>query len=379
MVEYRRGTAEDAADILDFANYVFSQAHEPHDFKTILPKLYGEEADTARYHHLILEDGRIKAMVCVYPAQFRVAGKVLKAGCVGTVSVHPYARGEGYMKRLMSRAVADMKEEGYAFSVLDGQRQRYEHFGYERAGILFSFTLTEKNARLGFVGADAENISFCGLGGESGEWAKQAYDLYRQLPVSGARTAENFVSVCRSWNAGVSVILDRGVFAGYCAVAGDTVTELALCDPSRLPAVCAALFRQSGRSTLGFPLPAYDVEKIRILSRVCEGCAIECANCYQIFDYAAVFGAFLVLKASRTPLRDGRMVLGIQGAETVEISVKDGVPSARRAEENPDCVLTPSEAAAFLFSPLGSAGFCSLPCPEGWFPLPLFVPRPDLC
>lgn len=379
MEEYRRGTAADAEAILDFANYVFSQSDRPHDFKTLLPKLYGEGSDTARYHHLILEDGKIRAMVCVCPAELRVAGKALKAGCVGTVSVHPYARGRGYMKRLMARAVADMQAEGYSFSVLDGQRQRYEHFGYERAGVLFSFTLTEKNVRLSFGGADAENIAFRGFGGGSGGWGQKAYALYRGLPVTGARGAEDFSKVCRSWNADVYAVLDRDRFAGYLAVSGDTVTELELADSSRLPAVCAALFRQFGRKSLRFPLPAYDAEKLRILSRVCEGYEIGCANSYRIFDYAAVISAFLALKASLRPLRDGRLALAVEGAETVEIRVKDGIPSARRTEEQPDCTLTPAEAAAFLFSPLGSASLSPLPCPEGWFPLPLYVPRPDVC
>ena len=33
MVEFRKARREDADDILDFINYVFSQAHRPHDFK----------------------------------------------------------------------------------------------------------------------------------------------------------------------------------------------------------------------------------------------------------------------------------------------------------------------------------------------------------
>ena len=379
MEEYRRGTAADAEAILDFANYVFSLSDRPHDFKTLLPKLYGEGCDTARYHHLILEDGKIRAMVCVCPTELSVAGKTLKAGCVGTVSVHPYARGRGYMKRLMARAVADMKEEGDSFSLLDGQRQRYEFFGYERTGILFSLTLTEKNVRLGFGGADAESVSFREFGDGSGEWERAAYGLYRGLPVTGARGAEDFAAVCRSWDGRSYAVLDRGRFAGYLTVCGDTVTEIELADPSRLPAVCAALFREFGCKSLQFTLPAYDTEKLRILSRVCEGYEIGCANCYQIFDYAAVIGAFLTLKSSLRPLRDGKMVLGVKGAETVEICVRGGKPSVRRTEERADCTLTPAEAAAGLFSPLGSTSLFSLPCPEGWFPLPLYVPRADVC
>ena len=35
--QYVLGTPADRDDIVDFANYVFSQAHVPHDFKKLLP------------------------------------------------------------------------------------------------------------------------------------------------------------------------------------------------------------------------------------------------------------------------------------------------------------------------------------------------------
>ena len=34
-------------EIVEFIDYVFSKAHRPHDFATLLPKLYGEHGDGA--------------------------------------------------------------------------------------------------------------------------------------------------------------------------------------------------------------------------------------------------------------------------------------------------------------------------------------------
>ncbi|MFR5072051.1 MAG: GNAT family N-acetyltransferase [Bianqueaceae bacterium] len=61
--------------------------------------------------YLAKDNGKIKAMVCVLPTEFKSGTQVLKAGLLGTVSVHPYARKRGYMKKLMEMAVADMRAE----------------------------------------------------------------------------------------------------------------------------------------------------------------------------------------------------------------------------------------------------------------------------
>lgn len=42
MIEYRFAAPEHRADLIDFINYVFSQNSVPHDFKTLIPKVYAD-------------------------------------------------------------------------------------------------------------------------------------------------------------------------------------------------------------------------------------------------------------------------------------------------------------------------------------------------
>ena len=42
--QYLLAVPQDREEIVDFANFVFSQAHEPHDFKKLLPKAYADNA-----------------------------------------------------------------------------------------------------------------------------------------------------------------------------------------------------------------------------------------------------------------------------------------------------------------------------------------------
>lgn len=120
-IRIEKGCAGELPDILDFANYVFSQSSQPHDFRRLLPKLYGENSGSEGYHYLVREDGRIRAMVCAMPLSLLWRQAVAAAG-IGTVSVHPYARGKGYMKALMNQAMEDLKTQGYAMAFLGGMQ-----------------------------------------------------------------------------------------------------------------------------------------------------------------------------------------------------------------------------------------------------------------
>lgn len=57
-MDYRIATPADREDAIDFANYVFSQAHRPHDFKKLLPKEYADHVLGEAVHYSRLPRGR---------------------------------------------------------------------------------------------------------------------------------------------------------------------------------------------------------------------------------------------------------------------------------------------------------------------------------
>ena len=126
MTEFCRGRSQDQEEIIDFINMVFSQNSVPHDFKTLLPKLYSDDADTGCCHFLAKEDGKIRAVVGLFPTQLHVGERRLKLGHIGSVSVHKYSRGKGYMKKLMHMAIEAAKAEGMDALVLGGLKNRYQ-------------------------------------------------------------------------------------------------------------------------------------------------------------------------------------------------------------------------------------------------------------
>ncbi|NLZ69760.1 MAG: GNAT family N-acetyltransferase [Clostridiaceae bacterium] len=126
------------ADIVDFIDYVFSKEYRPHNFATIFPSLYADEADSRRHHYIVADGTKIVAALLVMYKSLLPPAASDKAGCarlpfatVGNVAVHPRNRGQGLMRAMMNLAIEDMRKAGIAFAVLGGQRQRYGWFGFE--------------------------------------------------------------------------------------------------------------------------------------------------------------------------------------------------------------------------------------------------------
>lgn len=378
MVQYGKGQVSDREDILDFGNYVFSQAHQPHDFKKLVPKLYGEDSHTEQYHYLAKEDGKIKAMICALPGRLVVAGQELKTSGIGTVSVHPYARGKGYMKKLMAMAEEEMKAQGCDMGVLSGQRQRYGYFGYEKAGVEVSFLVTATNLRHCCREESEKTFRFAPLE-EASPFLEQAYELYQSLPVCGARPKAEFCTILRSWQSEPLAVLKDGDFAGYLTLGqGGALAECELINPDDYIWVLQALMREKNLQEFHVLAAAYDTRKISRLLRFCERYTIETSDNFRIFHYQRVLSAYLALKNQVAPLYDGSLVVAIEGEQPLKISVAGGATSVCPTKEAPQVKLTAMEAVPFFFSPI-DARRLQEPVPAGWLPLPLFLPKPDCC
>lgn len=103
--------------------------------------------DTIQYENRIIakEDGRIVSHVGIFPLTAAVGDARVRIGGIGGVATLPEFRGKGYMRKLMNYSVRKMKEDKYAISILWGDRQRYGNFGYEVAGRMTMFELTQRS------------------------------------------------------------------------------------------------------------------------------------------------------------------------------------------------------------------------------------------
>ncbi|MBQ4527636.1 MAG: GNAT family N-acetyltransferase [Clostridia bacterium] len=370
MVEYVIGTIEEKDEIVDFINYVFSQAHRPHDFITLMPKSYGPNAkDLGAIHYMAKKDGKIKALVATRIISVNVCGKLLKYGLIGNVSVHPYSRGEGYMKQLMQMMLDDTKKRGVDILLLGGQRQRYGYFGFENAGAVFEYTVTKTNIRHCFGELDTSAISFKPLEDEI-DFAKA---LYERNMFHAIREKDEFYDIMHTWGRECRIIMKNKAPIGYMYGCFD---ELILEDESDFPLVMKAIFETDNLDTASVTAAPFMTARAELLSEICEGSSVKEVKMINILNYESVLTAFFNMKSQLVSLQDGKADFVIDG-RAFEISVTDGTPEIKKTDSVKDgaIVLTHKKAQEIFFS-LKSLLLPSAQI-KNWFPLPFMIDSPD--
>ena len=375
--EYTKATDADFDELRDLANYVFKL-----DFEELLPKLYRSEHRTAPWHHIAREDGRIKSVVGQFPLEFSVAGNKLKIGGIGTVSVHPYTRHKGYMKALMTRAMAEMETTGVDLGCLGGARQRYAYFGFEPCGQLLVCELTTANLQHSFGAVGGGGIALAPVAREDSKTIAAMKALHDAQTVHVTRADGLFYDTLCSWKCQVWAIRRNDALIGYLvsSESHDTVKELVLANPGDLKDVAGAFLVQNNRKWANFQVHPWDKEKVRFFEAVTERIQIIEDACFAVLHYRPVVAALMDLKAGYTTLADGVFTLNIEGKEAIRMEVKDGKPSVTTHDGPCDLSLPPLKAMRLLFSPFSGIHDFDVALPaavRGWLPLPLGYPSPD--
>lgn len=369
--EYRLSQPCEWDDAVDFANYVFSQAHRPHDFKTLLPKVYADGAPEIARHFVAVRGGRIRAMVADCLQELRMGDCTLRAGMVGTVSVHPYSRGEGHMKKLMSLMLADAEQSGLDLLILGGQRQRYGYFGFENAGCTPRYTLSKASVRHGCAEVDASEIAFSELTEERPDEVDFAWALSQRQLSAGVRPRSEFLARMHSWSQSCSLIRRAGEPVGY--VMGDAM-EIALTDETLLPAVLKALMAQRSLAKLEMDVMPYERERTAQIAPIAEGRILREEEMVRVLNWERVLNALMGLRARSGRMLDGEVALQIDG-EGLTLCAENNRTCVQRAEGTPQLVLTGREAVRLL---LGTEGaLCADARLLNWLPLPLHVSEAD--
>lgn len=376
-VTYTRGKPGELDEIRDFANMVFSMHTRPHDFARMLPKLYADGSATEGEHYLVREDGRLVAAVCAHPFTLACGDRTLPCAAIGSVSVHPYVRGKGYMRKLMTTAVADMAQNGIALSVLDGRRHRYAYFGYEPAGLRAEYTITPDNLR---HMSSAHKLALAAAPAIPSDTAetKALLALQSCRTVHSVYTAQSFHTAAVSWDGRLLVLRGGSEIAGFCITSdAGRIGELALQDEALLYDALRAVQEYLGCETLTLPCAGWDTARMQQASPLYDRLTLYADDKYRIFDYPAAAAFFLQAKAAQRPLPDGRLTLCVEGGQPFALTLENGRADAVPCD-TADYQLTHAEAMALLFSPEGLL----LPqpaAPAGWLPLPVYVDSPDKC
>lgn len=347
-MEYLFGKKEHEADILDFANFVFSQAHRPHDFKRLLPKVYAQEGFAPMHALAVDENKRIRGMAALLEGKMLFKGESLSYGYVGTVSVHPYSRGEGHMKKIMPMLKEKAEKKGLDFLVLSGNRQRYRYFGFENALSEMSFSITKDNIRHELSELD-DAYSFENMQAKDESFVK---DLYFSLENRGAVIFDrrDFLNTLKSWDRLPYIIYKGNERIGY--TIGDNswnIFEAVLYDNSLLLAVIKAWHRKAG-SPNSFSFVPSDYEQRAMVGALAQSYSIRHSQMINVLSFERLLLFVLSYNLKLKPCFDFKLSVSFAG-ERLNIEVNNGKISVCKADSEPEIVLSHDEAVRMLFEP----------------------------
>jgi predicted N-acetyltransferase YhbS len=381
-VQFTKAGAEDYDEVIDLGNYVFSQAHVPHDFPVLLPKLYKREYFMDGTHYIAREDGRIRAVVGAYPLEMQVCGDRLPGRGIGMVSVHPYCRSRGFMKALMDMALEDMKRDGMAFSCLGGQRQRYEHFGYVPAGLSCVFDCTVANIRH-TLGRDFKTgFSLQRINAGNADALDYIYRTHEAKNARVLRQKDRLFDILSSWNSVVFTVAEGRQTAGYLLYKpdGKLIHEINIEDNSRMAEVMGLVLGDQGCDGVRVRAMPHETEKIAAFSRFAEDYRLSSAYSVAVFDYPRFLLPFMKLKSSVRTLPDGKLTVRIEDGPCLVLKVEGGKVSVSESREPADLRAGRMDAVRFLFSAdygAGSPIIAANPFLQSLLPLPFFVETAD--
>ena len=375
---------EDLDEVRAFVTGVFGV-----DFEHFLPFKYRPGADNCREHFVVRENGEIAAAVLNSPTALRVGENEIGAFCVGTVSVREESRGRGYMTDMLAECLIETAESGAAYSILGGQRQRYEYYGYSLSGFYTSFRVEPSSVRHG-----------CGKGPSKYKLKKAEekdadllVSIMETLPVYAHRRAENFITIENHDFRTPYLVYEGDRAVGYIDVSrgGDHITELVLLPGASVAELLLAFTETFGHEFL-VEVNTFDSTTARKLFELCSDWTYRPADSIAVLDFPKMLNAYGALGCACGKMPDAKFTIGVESHPffdkigisragvthgSFEIAVRDGRFNAEPTNEKPDITLPYLRAVEYVFTDCAKFYPDSPAAARALLPIPFFIPSAD--
>lgn len=376
------GNQKDYQHSLDFLNEVFfADEEKPLDFLSLLPKLYKKEYNHCENNLIVSVNGEWKGAVGLYFDETEVMGNKLLCGGIGNVAVGKDCRGEGYMQQCMQMSMNKMIEKDADFSVLGGQRQRYGYFSFAPAGYSMNFIFNISNLKHIYGSCYSSELVCSEVFSSDCKSLDFIKRLYASKPERFIRPDDRYFDYLTSWKQRVFIFKDGNNPVGYCVFDEflNKVVEIKAISTDYFKKLIPAAYFASGKEQIYISLPMYEQEYVDYLSQTAESQSIEncCSLC--VLNWKKFIKAYMELKASYTPLCDGRasfLIHGYKQDEAFTIEIKNGCVTVSDQVNDP-LELTQHEATALFFSTFSEKKYKLSPEVAQWLPLHWFIHSAD--
>lgn len=374
-------TAADYDELLDCLNDCFGK-DEANSFDKILPSMW-RRTDEYMSKHLVVRDGaRIAAVVGVYPLPVRFGKHDLLFATVGNVGTREPYRKSGYMKALMTEAMEEVKRLHVDVARLGGARQRYNRYGFEKAGQLTSFSLSKKNisayydGTLGHRETYTPRLIFKTITPDDTEALTFARNLQESSYMYSRRgDLQRFYEVMTAWRMVPTLAMEPdGTPVGFISAnpEGTSIAEHAALTPALNYQMLLDWLSHIEAYAINFTTFPWQTELTANCAKLAESWSVSLPTHFKVINWLPVLQAALDARTAIAPAPRGHLVVRISGYGT--LSFMDG--SVTMTDAMPDLTLDRLAATRFFFGILPAPAIAALP-PEAagyaaaLFPLPI--------
>ncbi len=207
-------------------------------FKKSKPQIYNNpNKNYANIHFLAYNDkNQPVAVVGNLIDKIIINKNPYKFSRLGTVGTIPDYRGQSYMKSLMSATNQEDLENEVVFSVLTGNRERYNHYKYERIGLTANYEFNKNQTK---YLKHNQNISIKPF---KEEFLETIYNIYRKNELFVLRDIFEFKLSLNNSHTKLYAICDSDKIVGYFAIKNRSIIEINVTSSKYIePTICQIL------------------------------------------------------------------------------------------------------------------------------------------
>lgn len=365
MIE--KAELKDYKELLTFETRVFKTP-----FLFLMPKLYKDKNICTQSSRIIRENGKIIGAYSACYNGFKTSEKSLKAVGIASVAVDKKYRNKGHMGEMLRYADEEAQKIGADIAYLGGLRHRYERFGYIPCGEKFVYDVTEHYAS---HAKKKEKFSFTTLKKNS-VYLDDIIKLFEKQKYHWLRSKDDFYLISKTWFNRCFVIKDECKhFAGYMitdASLGE-INEIQLNDVSKLSDVLVSFLEEQKKNKSSVCVMPWQNEILRELSLFGENYRVTTSASFKFYNFRKPIEIMMNEKLKNAALCEGSTVIKL-GEETLKIEVRNRKCSVSETEEEPQTVLSYSEAMIAVTTHYSSDN----PLLSAWSPMcPIAIPRAD--
>ena len=287
-----RATGSDFDSLVELVDVCFSGDKDRGGMLARWPHCYINRPDKLRNSLVMKEGDRVVSHVGYVDQTVLVEGERMRTAGITGVATLPEYRGRGLMSRLLEECVRRMEEEGYVFSDLGGNTQRYRRFGWENGGRRWGFQISSRS--VGELTSPAgwtvtryrgspEEIAFAkAIHEQEPMRLERADEMYRLL--LGRTGWQPWLAEGPEGACAYIVVQDDDPKALWAPEMGG--------DPSGVHALIDHLIREEGAESVGVSLP-WQHPLNGTLFRLSDGWGVRTPRMLRINDLAGTLRGFL--------------------------------------------------------------------------------------